>query len=578
MIKTLSKHIGKFKIYAILAPITVALEAVLEVFIPRVMTIIIDDGIGNSDMQIVWQYGALMILMALCAMACGVACGVFTATAGVGFANNLREAEFAKTQDFSFANIDKFSTGSLVTRLTTDVTYVRNAFIMVIKIGVRAPAIFIASMIMVITIEPIIALIFMAFLPIAIAIVCIMAKFVFPLFDKMFKKFDIMNNKVQECLTAIRVVKAFSREGHETEEFRHASREVQQTQLRAEKLMVIATPLATCAMYACMLTVLWMGGDFIIEGSMTSGELASLITYVGLILMSVVMVSNIIINVIMSRASAKRICEVLNEEPDISDENCDASLAVEDGSIAFKDVQFSYFKDDNNLILNGVNLTINSGETVGIIGSTGSAKTTLVQLVSRLYDVQGGSVVVGGHDVRDYKLKVLRDASAMVLQQNILFSGTIRENLLWGNAGATEDMMREACKNADADDFVMSFPKQYDTDLGQGGVNVSGGQKQRLCIARALLKKPKIMILDDSTSAVDTATDAKIRASFKENLADTTVIIIAQRVQSVKDADKIIIMNEGAIDAIGTHEELLKTNEIYKDINASQQKGVGIDG
>ncbi len=577
-LKKLASNVGQFKIYAILAPIAVMGESILEVLIPRVMTLIIDDGIANSDMQSVWYYGAIMIVMALGALICGVAGGRLSAIAGVGFANNLRESMFAKTQDFSFSNIDKFSTGSLVTRITTDITFVRNAFIMIIRIGVRAPTMFLFAMFMVIDIEPTIALVFIGFLPVACLIVGVLAMFAFPMFDKMFKKFDFMNNKVQENLTAIRVVKAFSREGHETEAFRKASRSVQEAQMRAEKLLVLAMPMATLAMYGCMVLVLWLGSGFISSGSMTSGELASLITYVGLILMAVVMLANIVINVMISRASAKRIGEVLNEEPDIKDDNCDPALQVADGSVVFEDVKFSYFNDDGNLILDGVNLTINSGETVGIIGSTGSAKTTLVQLISRLYDVSGGRVLVGGHDVRDYKINVLRDASAMVLQKNVLFSGTIKENLLWGNPNATDDMIREACKNADADDFVMSFPNQYETDLGQGGVNVSGGQKQRLCIARALLKKPKIMILDDSTSAVDTATDAKIRSAFKENLADTTVIIIAQRVQSVRDADKIIIMNEGAIEAIGTHQELLDTNAIYQEINASQQKGAEIDG
>ncbi len=576
--KKLASNVGKFKIYAMLSPIAVICESILEVFIPRVMTLIIDEGIANSDMQLVWQYGIIMILMALGALAFGVAGGRLTAIAGVGFANNLRETMFAKTQDFAFANIDKFSTGSLVTRMTTDVTYVRNAFIMVIRIGFRAPAIFIAAMIMVLDIEPMIALVFLAFLPVACLIVGVMAKFAFPLFDKMFKKFDIMNNKVQENLTAIRVVKAFSREGHETESFRTASKNVQEAQMRAEKLMVVAMPMATLAMYCCMILVLWLGSGFISSGSMTSGELASLITYVGLILMSVVMLANIVINVMISRASIKRIGEVLNEEPAITDTECDEKLQVADGSIVFEDVKFSYYGDENNLILDGLNLTINSGETVGIIGSTGSAKTTLVQLISRLYDVDGGKVIVGGNDVKDYKIKVLRDASAMVLQQNVLFSGTIKENLLWGNENATDEMIVEACKNADANDFIMSFPDKYETYLGQGGVNVSGGQKQRLCIARALLKKPKIMILDDSTSAVDTATDAKIRAAFREKLAETTVIIIAQRVQSVRDADKIIIMSEGRIAAVGTHYELLETNAIYQEINASQQKGADIDG
>lgn len=574
MIKKLASCIGEYKKAAIIAPLAIIGEVVFEVLIPLVMARIVDVGITNGDLNAILIYGAIMLLMAGCALLCGVVSARFGAVASVGFAKNLRRRLFNKVQDFSFKNVDKFSTASLVTRLTTDVNYTQNAFMMVIRVAVRAPLMFLMALIIVIEMNYKLSLVFIAVIPLMAVVVVIMAKIVFPLFEAMFKKFDRMNMRVQENLTAIRVVKAFVREDHETEEFRKASESVQNAQKKAEKIMVFVMPMAQLAMYATLLAVMLWGGSMIVDGELLTGDLMSFITYVGQILMALMMVAMILITLIMSRASVERICEVLDEEIDITDSEADKELTVNSGDISFENVSFGYSDNEEKYIFKNLSLDIKSGETVGIIGGTGSAKTSLVQLILRLYDVQKGEVKVGGHNVKNYTLKKLRDSAAIVLQKNTLFSGTIKENLLWGDESATDEQIVNAASIACADDFVKSFPDGYETFLGQGGVNVSGGQKQRLCIARALLKKPKIMILDDSTSAVDTATDSKIRDALKNQLAGTTVIIIAQRLTSVMDADKIIIMNNGYIEAIGKHDDLLRDNDIYRDIYNSQQKGV----
>ena len=537
------------------------------------MGLLVDKGVEAGDLNNILIYGGIMVLMAVCSLLCGALSARYGAVASSGFARNLRTKLFGKVQDFSFYNVDRFSTGSLITRLTTDVTFIQNAFMMMIRVAFRAPIMLITSFTMAATINLKLSLIFVCAMPVFLIALAVFAKVAFPLFERMFKKFDAMNNRLQENLTAIRVVKAFVREDHETQIFRDASADVQKAQVKAEKIMVYAQPLMSFVTYAVMIGIMWFGGNMILKGDMSKGDLTSFIAYVSQILMSLLMVAMIMVNLVISQASAARVNEVLDEVVDIDDKDANPDLKVKDASITFENVKFSYNKKLDNVVLNDINLNINAGETIGVIGGTGSAKTTLVHLIPRLYDVTAGQVKVGGVDVREYKLKELRDNVAMVLQKNVLFSGTIRENLLWGNGNATQEEIEEAAKNACAHDFIMSFPNKYETYLGQGGVNVSGGQKQRLCIARALLKKPKIMILDDSTSAVDTATDASIRDAFRENLKETTVIIIAQRISSVMDADKIIVMKDGEINGFGNHEELLANNEIYREVYESQQKG-----
>lgn len=566
-------NVGEFKLQTILAPIFIILEVILEVYIPKFMGLLVDKGVEAGDLNNILMYGGIMVLMAVCSLLCGALSARYGAVASSGFARNLRTKLFGKVQDFSFYNVDRFSTGSLITRLTTDVTFIQNAFMMMIRVAFRAPIMLITSFTMAATINLKLSLIFVCAMPVFLIALAVFAKVAFPLFERMFKKFDAMNNRLQENLTAIRVVKAFVREDHETQIFRDASADVQKAQVKAEKIMVYAQPLMSFVTYAVMIGIMWFGGNMILKGDMSKGDLTSFIAYVSQILMSLLMVAMIMVNLVISQASAARVNEVLDEVVDIDDKDANPDLKVKDASITFENVKFSYNKKLDNVVLNDINLNINAGETIGVIGGTGSAKTTLVHLIPRLYDVTAGQVKVGGIDVREYKLKELRDNVAMVLQKNVLFSGTIRENLLWGNGNATQEEIEEAAKNACAHDFIMSFPDKYETYLGQGGVNVSGGQKQRLCIARALLKKPKIMILDDSTSAVDTATDASIRAAFRENLKETTVIIIAQRISSVMDADKIIVMKDGEINGFGNHEELLANNEIYREVYESQQKG-----
>jgi len=581
MIRKLSKYFGQYKKYAFLTPLFMFLEVLCEITIPLITAKLINEGIGtidefgysiDGDIRKVILYGVITILLA-CASLCFGALGARYAVKGAqGLAKNLREAEFRKIQDFSSANIDKFSTSSLITRMTTDITNTAGMFQMLTRMTVRAPLTFIFAIIMAFIINPRIASIIACAIPvIAIVLFVVMTK-AHPHFKAMLKKYDKMNSSVQENLIAVRVVKSFVREEYEIDKFEASSLEVRKAQLRAEKIIIWSNPIMQLIIWTCVALIAYFAGTEIIIGTMELGDFNSFLSYSMQILMNVMMMAMIFMNLVLSRASMQRISEVLDEEIDIKDPE-DSDLKVEDGSIIFKHVDFSYFKDENNLALENANISIKSGETIGIIGGTGSSKTTFVSLIPRLYDVTKGELIVGGHNVKKYKQQELRDNVAMVLQKNVLFSGTIKENLKWGDLEATDEEIIEACKKAQAHDFIMSFPEGYETVLGQGGVNVSGGQKQRLCIARALLKKPKIIILDDSTSAVDTATDAAIRQAFRETLTDVTTIIIAQRISSIQDSDRIIVLDEGKIDQVGTHEELLKTNEIYQEVYTSQMKG-----
>ncbi|HHV31443.1 ABC transporter ATP-binding protein [Caproiciproducens sp. LBM24188] len=575
MIKRLLSYVGEYRKYAILTPLFMIGEVVMEVLIPLVMAQIIDNGIqGTGGMNYTLKMGAIMVMLAFISLFFGAAGGRAGAVAAMGFAKNLRNSLFDKVQDFSFSNIDKFSTGSLVTRLTTDVTNTQNAFMMILRVGFRAPTMLIGATIMAVRVNARLSLVFLVAIPILGGALYFIISKAHPRFLEMLKRYDTMNTVVQENLIGIRVVKAFVREDHEDKKFRDHADSVRKAQFFAEKLVIMNVPVMQLCMYGSILAVLWFGGNMVLNRSFEIGELSSFLSYIAQILMSLMMLSMIFIISIISYASVQRIMEVLDETPNIQDAAGETELHLEDGSIEFRDVSFSYANDPENLTLSHINLSIASGQTIGIIGGTGSAKTSLVQLIPRLYDVLDGQLIVGGHDVRDYKLRDLREEVAMVLQKNVLFSGTIRDNLKWGDENATDEEIQAACESAQAHDFVQSFPDGYNTDLGQGGVNVSGGQKQRLCIARALLKKPKIIILDDSTSAVDTATDSKIRAAFRKKLKGTTTLIIAQRISSVCDADKIIVLDEGKINGFGTHEELMKTNEIYREVYESQQKGV----
>lgn len=572
MFRKILSYVGKYKKEAILSPVTIVGEVAMEVLIPYVMASIINDGIQKGNISHVALMGLLMVGMAVVSLIFGAVAGRFSAVASVGFAKNLRGALFKKVQGFSFANVDKFSTASLTTRLTTDVTNIQMAFMMFIRMAIRAPMMLIWAFAMSVKLNSKLSLVFLCAIPIlGIAVAFIMTK-AHPRFKAMLAKYDNMNASVQENLIGIRTVKAFVREDYEKRKFTNNTEEVRKAQFNAEKLVILTMPFMQFCMYASIIAILWFGGHMITGGTMKLGDLTTFVTYTGQILMSLMMLSFMFMMFVISRASIQRVYEVLTEEPDIiSPEK--AVTEVPNGSVSFKNVSFSYFKDMNNLALEKINLDIKSGETIGIIGGTGSSKTSLVQLIPRLYDATDGTVSVGGIDVKKYDLDSLRNQVAMVLQKNVLFSGTIKENLKWGNENATDDEIIEACKQASAHDFVMGFPNGYEQDLGQGGVNVSGGQKQRLCIARALLKKPKILILDDSTSAVDTATDASIRKAFRENLSETTVFIIAQRISSVQDADRIIVMDDGKITDTGTHEELLKSSAIYREVYDSQQKG-----
>jgi len=572
MIKKIVSYIGEFKRDAILTPVYIALEAVMETIIPLLMAWIIDNGVGKGDMKYVCIVGAVMIITAFLSLAFGVLGGKHAARASSGFARNLRRGMYYNIQNYSFSNIDKYSTAGLITRLTTDVTNVQNAFQMIIRIFARAPFMLIFAMSMCFYINARISLIFVgAIIFLGIILYYIMTN-AHPYFMQVFKKYDDLNTSVQENLTGIRVVKAYVREEYETNKFYKASETLYKYFIKAEKLIIINAPAMQFTVYTCILLLSWLGANMIVSNSMTTGELMSLFTYTTNILISLMMMSMVFVMVIMSKSSAERIVQVLDEKSDLTNgEN--PIYKIKDGSITFNNVDFSYSKNKDNLTLENANIKINSGETIGIIGGTGSAKSTLVQLIPRLYDVTSGSVEVGGIDVRKYDIETLRNEVSMVLQKNVLFSGTIKENLRWGNKNATDEEIINACKQAQADEFIENFPDKYDTFIEQGGTNVSGGQKQRLCIARALLKKPKILILDDSTSAVDTKTDALIRMAFKETIPCTTKIIIAQRISSVQDADRIIVLNDGKIHGFGTHKELLDSNDIYREVYESQVKG-----
>lgn len=591
MIRKLLKYIGKYKKETILTPVMVAGEVFMEVLIPFFMAWIIDCalvqdpkdhflkdwlvsvGVEDPRTAFIAILGGCMIVMALISLVFGALGGKYAAISGSGFAANLRRAEFERVQAFSFANVDKFSTASLVTRMTTDIMFTRMTFTTFTRSLARSPLMLIGSTIMAFSINPRLALIFLVAVPVLAGVIFYISLSSHPLFVAMFKKYDKMNESVQENLIGIRVVKAFVRGEYEKERFEFSSEDVMRAERRAQKLMVFMSPAMQFAMYACMIAVSYFGGNLIASGSMGTGELMGFISYINQILMSLMMISMAFVTFLISRASMERIVEVLDEVPDISDENAEESLEVAHGGIVFDHVNFSYFKDPENLHLENVSLIIHPGSTVGIIGGTGSSKSTLVNLIPRLYDVTEGRILVGGKDVRRYKLKTLRESVAMVLQKNTLFSGTIRENLRWGNEDATDEEIETACRASSAHEFISSFPQGYDTDLSQGGVNLSGGQKQRLCIARALLKKPKILILDDSTSAVDVATDASIRAELKKHRGEMTTLIIAQRITSVMDADQIIVLDDGRINAVGTHEKLLEKNEIYREVYEAQLKG-----
>lgn len=573
MIKRLLKSVREFKKDALLTPFFVVLEVVMEVIIPLVMARLIDKGIDGQDMAAIWKYGIILVLCAMLALVFGAAAGTFAARASTGFARNLRHDMYYNVQNFSFSNIDKFSTGSIVTRLTTDVTNVQNAFQMCTRIAVRCPVMLVFALFMAMKINSRMALVFLAVLPILAIGMGILMKVVGPVFERAFKIYDRMNTVVQENVRGIRVVKTYVREDHETEKFEGVSGMLYRTFSKAQKTMAGVMPLMQFCMYACMLLISWFGARLIVGGSMTTGELTSMFSYAMQILMSLMMVAMVFVMITMAKASAERVAEILDEQPDLHNP-ANPIHEVKDGAIEFDDVSFSYKGDAHKLALKNVSLHIKAGQTVGILGGTGSAKSTLVQLIPRLYDTTHGTVKVGGVDVRDYDIEALRDQVAMVLQKNVLFSGTIKENLRWGDENASDEELERVCRLAQADEFIQQMPDKYDTHIEQGGSNVSGGQKQRLCIARALLKKPKILILDDSTSAVDTKTDALIRKAFAEEIPDTTKIIIAQRVSSVQDADQIVILDGGTVQAVGTHDELLAANTIYQEIyNQQNRKG-----
>ena len=573
MIKRLLKSVRAYKKDALLTPFFVVLEVVMEVVIPAVMALLIDRGIDAHNMGEIWKYGIILIACAALALVFGAAAGTFAARASTGFARNLRHDMYYAVQDYSFSNIDKFSTGSIVTRLTTDVTNVQNSFQMCTRIAVRCPVMLVFALVMAFQINSELALIFLGVLPVLAIGLGLLMKFVGPIFERVFKTYDRMNTVVQENVRGIRVVKAYVREEHETEKFKGVSGLLYKQFSKAQKTMAGVAPLMQFCMYTCMLLISWFGARLIVGGSMTTGELTSLFSYAMQILMSLMMVAMVFVMITMSKASAERIVEILEEQPDLHNPE-NPVTEVKNGDIDFDNVNFSYKGDEHKLALRNVDLHIKAGQTIGILGGTGAAKSTLVQLIPRLYDVTTGSVKVGGVDVRDYDIEALREQVAMVLQKNVLFSGTIKENLRWGNENASDEELERVCKLAQADEFIQQMPKKYDTYIEQGGTNVSGGQKQRLCIARALLKKPKVLILDDSTSAVDTKTDALIRKAFAEEIPGTTKLIIAQRVSSVQEADQIVILDGGAVQAVGTHDELLASNAIYQEIyNQQTRKG-----
>lgn len=572
MLKTLLAEVKEFKKDSFLTPLFMLLEVAMEMVIPLLMASIIDEGVNAGDMNHIYTVGFYMVIAAAVGLFAGVMGGKYGASASTGFARNLRRAMFARIQTYSFENIDKFSTAGLVTRLTTDVTNLQNAYQMILRMGTRAPASMIVAMFMSFYISPRLASIYLVAVVILGAVLFGIAIGVRKIFDVVFQKYDDLNASVQENISGIRVVKAYVREAYEKMKFQKASGNLFKMFVKAEKILTFNGPAMMITVYSCMLLIIWLGANMIVGSTLTTGELVSLLSYCMNILMSLMMLSMAFVMITMSIASAERITEVLNEETAIKNPEHPV-MEVPDGSIDFDHVSFSYEKGAEEFVLQDIDLHIRSGETIGIIGGTGSAKSTLVNLISRLYDVTEGEVKVGGRDVREYDLETLRNQVSVVLQNNVLFSGSILENLRWGDKNATDEECMEACRLACADEFIQRFPDGYSTHIEQGGTNVSGGQRQRLCIARALLKKPKILILDDSTSAVDTTTDAKIRRAFREEIPGTTKLIIAQRISSVQDADRILVMNEGRVDGIGTHKELLASNEIYRDVYESQTGG-----
>ena len=574
MLKTLGGQVKEFKKDSILTPVFMILEVIMETIIPLIMGSIIDDGVQKGNLTHIYLMGALMVLTAFVSLWAGAMGGKYGASASTGFARNLRKAMYDNIQTFSFSNIDKFSTSGLVTRLTTDVTNVQNAYQMILRMCMRAPASLICAMAMSFYVNARVASIYLIAVIILGCFLALIIKVAMKYFDQVFKKYDKLNESVQENVNAIRVVKAYSRESFEQKKFTKASENVYKMFIKAEKTVAYNMPLMNLTVYSCILIISLVGAKLIVGGDMEIGNLSTLLAYCMNILMSLMMLSMVFVMITMSVSSAERICEVINEKPDITNPEKPV-MEVKSGDISFEHVNFSYKKEAKTPVLKDINIEIKSGQTIGIIGGTGSAKSSLVNLLSRLYDVTDGAVKIGGIDVRRYDIETLRDEVAVVLQKNVLFSGTIFDNLRWGDKNATEEECRRACQLACADDFIEKMPDKYNTFIEQGGSNVSGGQKQRLCIARALLKKPKILILDDSTSAVDTATDARIRRAFAEEIPDTTKLIIAQRVSSIQNADRIIVMDNGEINGFGTHEELLKTNAIYQEVFHSQTGGAG---
>ena len=572
MLKKLLAYVGEYRKVSLLSPLFISVEVMLEILIPFLMASIIDDGLNKGNMKHIYFIGLLTLLIAMLSLSTGFAAGRCAAKASSGFAKNIRKTVFYKIQNFSFTNIDKFSTAGLITRFTTDIANIQNSYQMILRLLVRAPLMLIFATMMTIYISPGLSTIFIGAIIILGIVMAVVIFLVHPIFLQAMKKYDKINSDLQENINAVRVVKAYVRENYEINKFKNSTDGLRNTLLKAEKIIIFVAPAMQFCMYSCIILLSWFGAKKIVAGNLTTGQLMSLFSYTANILMSLLMFAMVIVTITFSRASGERIVEVLDEEPSIK--NIDNPvLEVIDGSISFENVNFSYSNNPEVLNLENINIHINQGETIGIIGGTGSAKSALVQLIPRLYDVLNGEVKVGGVNVKNYDIKTLRDNVAMVLQKNVLFSGTIKENLMWGNKNATEDEMIHACRLAQADEFIQKFPDKYDTYIEQGGSNVSGGQKQRLCIARALLKNPKILILDDSTSAVDTKTDKLIREAFKNEIPDITKIIIAQRISSVKDADKIIVLDDGKISGIGVHEELIISNSIYKEVHDSQEEG-----
>ena len=579
--KRLLQELKEYKASSIKAPLFMIGEVALELSLPTLMAYVIDNGVMKGDMRTAVLMGLVMLGVAFLSLVCGALSAKNASYASAGFVKNLRKAMFENIQRFSFRNVDRYSTAGLITRLMTDTTNVQNAYMMILRMCVRAPMMLILAMVMTFTIHADLAVYFLyalIFLAVALTLITVLS---YPVFRRVFRKYDDLNASVQENITNMRVVKAYVKEEAETKKFKSASEKLYEMFCKAEKILVLNGPMMQLAMYACIMAIGWFGAQFVVGGSLTTGELMSMFTYTMQLLMSLMMLSMVFVMVSMSTASAKRIVEVLEETSDIHNP-AKPVYEIADGSIRFENVSFDYYthefdKDADDAVLRNINLEIASGETIGILGGTGSAKSTLVQLIPRLYDVQKGAVYVGGRNVKEYDLDTLRNEVAMVLQKNVLFSGTIKDNLRWGNDQASDEEMIRACRLAQADEFISRFPDGYDTYIEQGGSNVSGGQKQRLCIARALLKKPKILILDDSTSAVDTKTDALIRKAFREDIPDTTKLIISQRISSIEDADRIVVLNDGEIDGIGTHEELLASNAIYQEIYETQKKGADDD-